>query len=169
MINSHPVFFFVVFVFAVKNSSFSISSRETWCEVFPGTAPSFPVSIQWRLVRTIDIDLLWEEVRFLLTYTKKTLSVNHCSKIMNGQLTAWFTNQHLAAFDQNCLRLVILFYDLLVDFISFPRILFSSSSKTDNQLLLAACSVSNNSFLTKFRSTFSWWLSFIDEERKFMF
>ena len=84
----------------------------------------------------------------------KSLCVNRCSKNINGQLPACFINQHLAAFDQNCLRLVILFYDLLVDFISFPRILFSSSSKTGDQLLLAACSVSIISFLTNFRPTF---------------
>ena len=92
-----------------------------------------------------------------------SLSNNRCSKIINGQLPSWFTNQHLAAFDQNCPRLLILVNDLLVDFKSFPRILFSSSSKTGDQLSLAAFSVSIISFLTKFRSTFFleivlfWW------------
>ena len=99
----------------------------------------------------------------------KTLCVNHCSKIIKGQLPAWFTNQQLAALDQNCPRIMTFFYDLHVDFKSFPRILFSSSSKTGDQLLLAACSVSIISFVTKFRSTFFWWSSFSDEERKFMF
>ena len=93
----------------------------------------------------------------------KTLCVNHCSKILDAKLHAWFTNQHLASFDQTCPRLMILFYDLLVDFNSFPRILFSSSSKTGDQLFLAAFSVSIISFLTKFISTFFleivffWW------------
>ena len=92
-----------------------------------------------------------------------SLSNNRCSKIINGQLPSWFTNQHLAAFDQNCSRLLILVNDLLVDFKCFPRILFSSSSKTGDQLSLAAFSVSIISFLTKFRSTFFleivlfWW------------
>ena len=98
-----------------------------------------------------------------------SLCNNRCSKNINGHLLAWFTNQHLAAFDQICPRLMILFYDLLVDFNSFPRILFSSSSKTGDQLFLAACSVSIISFLTKFRPTFFGWLSFIDEEKSLCF
>ena len=121
------------------------------------------------LVRTIDVSLLWQELRFHLTYPKKTLCVNHCSEKTNGQTPAWLTNQHLAAFDQKCPRIMNLFYDLLVDFKPFPRILFSSSSNTGDQLFLATRSVSIIPFLTKFRSTFFWWLSFIEEKRKLMF
>ena len=95
--------------------------------------------------------------------SQKTLCVNHCSKIRNERTPAWFTNQHLAAFDQKCPRIKNLFYDLLVDFKPFPRILFSSSSNTGNQMFLAGCSVSIIPFSTKFRSTFFlvivlyWW------------
>ena len=106
------------------------------------------------LVRTIDVSLLWQELRFHLTYPKKTLCVNHCSEKTNGQTPAWLTNQHLAAFDQKCPRIMNLFYDLLVDFKPFPRILFSSSSNTGDQLFLATRSVSIILFSTKFRSTF---------------
>ena len=121
------------------------------------------------LVRTTDISLLWQEVRFLLTYPKKLLCVNHCSKIIIGRTPACFTYQHLAAFDQKCPRTMNLFYDLFVDFKPFPWILFSPSSNTGDQLFLAACSVSIIPFLTNFRWKIFSWLSVIDEKRKFMF